>query len=91
MTRRTKKKPSPLDGEAVDALLEEMLVDAYGDDEQLGALCCGISEALELPIDAHVIGEPVSLVALDYDGSRRGLVAPSRPRGSSSSSVAAQR
>jgi hypothetical protein len=60
----------------VDALLEELLVDACGDDEQLTALREGIAEALDLPVDVHVVGEPLSLIGLDYDGTpRRGLVA----------------
>jgi tetratricopeptide (TPR) repeat protein len=72
----TRKKPS---SPAVDALLEDLLVDAYGDDEQLWALHEGIADALDLPTDVHVIGEPLSLVAVDYDGNaRRGLVARCR-------------
>ncbi len=67
------------DAREPDAVLDEILVDAYGEDEQLCALCEGIGEALELPIDAQVVGVPVSLVALDYEGgSRRGLVARCR-------------
>lgn len=63
----------------VDALLEEMLVDAYGDDEQLTALADGIADALDLPVDVHVVGEPLSLLAVDYDGNvRRGIVARCR-------------
>lgn len=63
----------------VDTLLEDMLVDANGDDEQLWALREGIEDALELPVDVHVVGEPLSLVTVDYDGnSRRGLVARCR-------------
>jgi len=70
-----KKRPSA----EVDALLEEMLVDAYGDDEQLTALAEGIGDALDFPIDAHVVGEPLSLVAVDFDGNaRRGIVARCR-------------
>jgi hypothetical protein len=68
----TRKKP-PSDA---GTLLEEMLVDAYGDDEQLWALREGIVDAFDLPMDVHVVGEPLSLVAVDYDGNpRRGLVA----------------
>ena len=60
----------------VDTLLEEMLVDAQGDDEQLWALRQGIQEGLDLPMDVHVVGEPLSLIAVDYDGNpRRGLTA----------------
>ena len=70
-----KKRPSA----NVDALLEEMLVDAYGDDEQLAALAEGIGDALDFPLDVHVVGEPLSLLAVDYEGnSRRGVVARCR-------------
>ena len=59
----------------VDALLEEMLVDACGDEEQLTAIAEGIGDALDFPLDVHVVGEPLSLVAVDYDGNaRRGIV-----------------
>jgi len=69
----TRKKRSSAD---VDVLLEEMLVDAYGDDEQLTALAAGVGEALDFPLDVHVVGEPLSLLAVDYDGNaRRGIVA----------------
>jgi hypothetical protein len=68
----TRKKP-PSDG---GALLEETLVDAHGDDEQLWALRERIVDAFDLPMDVHVVGQPLSLVAVDYDGNpRRGLVA----------------
>jgi hypothetical protein len=63
----------------VDSVLDEILADAHGDDAQLCALHRAISDALELPTDVHVVGEPVSLVAVDYDGNpRRGLVARCR-------------
>jgi hypothetical protein len=63
----------------VGSLLEQILTDVRGDEEQLWALHRAISDALELPTDVHVIGEPVALVAVDYGGnSRRGLVAACR-------------
>lgn len=69
----SRKRLSPVDA---DAWLAEWLVDAYGDDEQLTSLCEGIAQTLRLPIDVHVVGEPMSLVAVDYDGNpRRGLIA----------------
>ena len=70
-----KKRPSA----EVDALLAEMLVDAYGDDEQLTALTEGIGDALDFPLDVHVVGEPLSLLTVNYDGNaRRGIVARCR-------------
>jgi hypothetical protein len=60
----------------IEALLNEILVDAYGDDEQLWALRQAFEDAVSLPVDAFVIDEPVSVVAIDYDGNtRRGLTA----------------
>ena len=53
--------------------------DAYGDDEQIWAFHSAIEDGIELPCDAFVIGEPVSMVEFDYDGNqRRGLVARCR-------------
>jgi hypothetical protein len=73
----------------VAALLEELLVDACGDDEQLTAIREGIVGALDLPVDVHVVGEPLSLIAVDYNGNpRRGLVARCRREDGSEHSVA---
>ena len=58
------------------ALLSEILVDAHGVDEQLWALREAFEDGADLPADAHVIGEPVTLLDVDYDGNdRRGLTA----------------
>ncbi|MAQ14213.1 MAG: cytoplasmic protein [Sandaracinus sp.] len=69
-----RKNQPRVDAREVDEILEDLLVDAYGESEQLCALCEGISEALELPIEAQVVGVPVSLRALDYEDARRRLV-----------------
>ena len=63
----------------VEELLESVLIDAYGDGEQLWALRQAFEDNLDLPGDAFVIGEPVSIVAFDFDGNeRRGLTAKCR-------------
>jgi hypothetical protein len=63
----------------LDALIDEIIVDAYGEDEQLCAFCQALEDALPLPGDGFVIGEPVSVIAFDYDGNeRRGLTARCR-------------
>ena len=63
----------------VEELLESVLVDAYGDGEQLWALRQAFEDNLDLPDDAFVIDEPVSVVAFDFDGNeRRGLTAKCR-------------
>ena len=55
-------------------LLENILVDAYGTDEQLWAFREAFHENIHFPVDAFVIGQPVSLFDIDYDGNeRRGL------------------
>lgn len=58
----------------LDELIEEITIDAYGDDEQLWAFRQAFEDALSLPADGFVIGEPVAVVEIDYDGNeRRGL------------------
>jgi hypothetical protein len=64
---------------ALDELIEEITVDAYGDDEQLWAFRQAIEDEVSLPADGFVIGEPVEVVEIDYDGNeRRGLTAKCR-------------
>ncbi len=68
-----KRKPEHAE---VDELSEEIIVDAYGDGEQLWAFKQSFEDGVHLPADAVVIGEPVSVTELDYDGNeRRGLTA----------------
>jgi hypothetical protein len=58
------------------ALLSEIVVDAHDEDEQLMALRDAIEAGADLPADAYVIGEPVAVLEVDYDGNeRRGLTA----------------
>jgi hypothetical protein len=64
---------------ALDELIEEITVDAYGDDEGLWAFRQFFEDDVNLPADGFVIGEPVSVVEIDYDGNeRRGLTAKCR-------------
>lgn len=68
----------------LDELIEEITIDAYGDDEQLWAFRQAFEDALSLPADGFVIGEPVAVVEIDYDGNdRRGLTAKCRRADSS--------
>ncbi len=74
MSTRNQKEDKEL--EALDGLIEEITIDAYGDDEQLWAFRQAFKDDAALPADGFVIGEPVSVVAVDYDGNeRRGLTA----------------
>jgi hypothetical protein len=77
MNLRSPRRNKDLD--ALDKMIEEIVVDAYGDDEQLSAFCQAFEDDVELPADGFVIGEPVSVIAVDYDGNaRRGLTARCR-------------
>ncbi len=64
---------------ALDALIEEISVDAYDENEQLWAFRQAFEDEVAVPCNAFVIGEPVSVVEFDYDGNeRRGLTAKCR-------------
>ena len=77
MGTRNTKKDKELG--ALDELIAEITVDAYGDDEQLWAFRQAFEDDVALPADGFVIGEPVSVIAVDYDGNeRRGLAANCR-------------
>ncbi len=43
----------------LDALIEEIIVDAYGEDEQLGAFRQALEDAARMPVNGVVTGEPV--------------------------------
>lgn len=78
------------DIDALDKMIKEITVDAYGDDEQLWAFRQTIEDEVELPADGFVIGVPVSVLAVDYDGNaRRGLTARCRREDGSEHEVAA--
>ena len=63
----------------LDELIGEITTDAYGDDEQLRAFRQAFEDDVSLPADGFVIGEPISVTAIDYDGNeRRGLTARCR-------------
>ena len=56
---------------ALEELIKEITVDAYGDDEKFWAFRQAFEDNVALPADGFVIGEPVSVVAIDYDGDER--------------------
>lgn len=71
----------PASSEVLDAdrLLVQIVGAARDDDEQLRALHRAIEGAVAVPVDVHVVGEPLVLVAVEYHGNvRRGLVARCR-------------
>ena len=54
---------------ALDELIEEITVDAYGEDEQLWAFRQVIEDEVRFPCDGSVMGLPVKVLAIDYDRS----------------------
>jgi hypothetical protein len=73
----------------LDALTEEIIVDAYGDDEQSWAFRQVLEDELTLPQEAFVIGEPVTVLAIDYENERRGVTARCRREDGTKYQVAA--
>jgi hypothetical protein len=75
MTKRPKRNDD------AERLLEQVVLGAEGDDEQLWALAETIAGEVKLPADAYVVGEPVQVTAIDYEGNTRvGLLATCRRR-----------
>ncbi len=66
----------------LDALIEEITVDCYNEDEELSGFLTYLDDALEQPVEATMMGVPVTLVGVDcLDGPLRGLVAHCRRDG----------
>jgi hypothetical protein len=57
----------------LDDRIEEIIVDAYGDDEQLSAFACVLDELLDAPAGATTMGRPVELAAVEDGGARVAL------------------
>lgn len=55
--------------EDLNRLIEEITVDAYGDDEQFWAFRQAFEDSISLPPDGFVIGEPVSVILIETDHS----------------------
>lgn len=76
--------------EELNDLVDEITVDAYNDDEQLWAFRQVIEDEVAMPTDAFLVGEPVTLIEIDYDGNeRRGLTAKLRREDGSEHIIAA--
>lgn len=85
MKRRMPPKPAATPRrDDLQILVEEIIVDAYGDAEQLWAFRQAFDDNLRVPCAATVVGAPVTVVKFDFDGNeRRGLTATCRlPDGS---------
>jgi len=85
-TERRRGKESP----ELDRLIDEIIIDAYGDDEQLWAFRQAFEDNVAMPAEAFVVGEPVTVMRIDYDGNeRRGLTARCRRERGSEQVIAA--
>lgn len=63
----------------LEELIEEITVDAYGEQEQLWAFRQAFEDSITMPCEGLMVGEPVSVLKFDYDGNeRRGLTAKCR-------------
>jgi len=58
---------------ALDSRINEVIVDAYGDHEQLSSFACVLDELLDVPAGATAMGQTVRLTAVEDGGIRLGL------------------
>jgi hypothetical protein len=75
---------------ALEDVIEQITVDAYGDAEQLWAFRQAFEDDLTVPCAATIAGAPVTVVKFDFDGNeRRGLTATCRLRDGSQQTISA--
>jgi hypothetical protein len=68
--------------DAVNELMERVIVDAYGDDEQLTAFEQWFADAATFPFAARVVGVDIEVLAIEYHSDvRHGLRAVCSPAG----------
>lgn len=87
-TRRHPRSLVTVPGHSLRQIVESIIVDAYGSDEQLTAFLTVFDEEVDLPCAAQILGVDVEVVAFDLEGDeRRGLVARCRRIGGSAGVV----
>jgi hypothetical protein len=59
----------------LDAAIETIVVDAYGDDEQYTAFLTVFEEQATLPTTATILGTPVTVTGFDYTNDAHGVIA----------------
>jgi hypothetical protein len=59
----------------LERVLDIILVDCYGEDEEYSAFLTVLDEEIGLPMAASLLGTPVTVTNLDYHDPARGLVA----------------
>lgn len=69
-------------GQSLSELVDSIVIDAYGTDEQLTAFLTAFDDEVNLPCAAQILGVDIEVVAFDLEGDeRRGLVARCRRNG----------
>ena len=53
----------------LNEMIKEITCDASGDDEQLWAFRQAFEDSVALPADGFVVGEPIAVIAVGYDGN----------------------
>ena len=69
MKKRKRRDPGSL-----DELIDELTAEAGSDDEQIWNFQQELQKQICLPCEGFVIGEPVTVIAFDYDGNQRRAV-----------------
>lgn len=67
MKKRILERPEA----AWDAIIDEITVDANGEDEQLWAFRQAFETDVAIPCAGSVLGEPITVSKFDYDGNER--------------------
>jgi hypothetical protein len=62
----------------LDAVIADIIVDAYGDDEQQVAFLEAFTNLVRRPVTATVVGVPVEVVGFDFHDTRHGVMAKCR-------------
>jgi len=62
---RVVRRRWPPTATALDALIEEAIVDAYGDDEQRVGFLTMLQERLDMPFEVQILGAPAKVERID--------------------------
>jgi len=74
------RKPNAA-GRRLRRLIEEGLVDCYGEDEQHGAFLVMLEEHVACPFKARIVGEEVEVLGFDWNDTGREIMAVCRRKG----------
>ena len=73
----------------MESLIDDIIVDAYGEDEHMSSFEVAFEDNVVVPTDASVAGTAVTVCKIEYDGNvLRGLTALYKSAGGVSHTVA---